>query len=559
MAAPETAPLASLGLLLSALADSRQGVSRIMAPALSEDETPAPRRPVITRQQLLLPATADWSGFEPAQGALLYRASVAHAAAHLRYSRPAQPVQRLKPLTVAVTSALEDARVELLLVRDFPGTRRWFADCPQAPPNPHGLDFSALIARLDRLLMTPCLGDDNFWVNKARSLFGSVADLTDEAAFRRIAALLANDLGQMRVPFDPHQHLAPAPWRDDHSYLWQHAQTETSATAAAGKGAPPPAWPSLAHDLDARATATPQAVMHRYPEWDERSAIMRTDWCSVIEQARPAPASPAGAVEAPGAEQRWLARQLPSVHARVLRKQREGDDTDLDAAIVALLDHRSGLMPDPRIFTRSPRKPSPASILVLLDLSQSANDAASGAAPGNGGAGPSVLELEKRAAVLLAQAVGPEGLHRLAIHGFCSNTRAEVRYQRLLDFGERPDRAALARVRSATAQYSTRMGAALRHATGHLLQERGAQRLLLLVTDGAPSDIDVFDPAYLVHDARAAVEVARAAGIQVSCAGLGRNAEADLRTIFGTMGYCTVANPFTLPRQLAKLCARYIA
>ena len=557
-ATADTAPLASLGLLLSALADSRQGVSR-MTLALPEHETPVPRRPELTPQQLLLPANADWSGMQHMQQALLYRASVAHAAAHLRYSRPAQPVQGLKPMAVAVISALEDARVEQLLVRDFPGTQRWFADCPQAQDNPHGLDFSALIARLDRLLMTPCLGDDNFWVNKARSLFGSVADLSDEASFRQIAALLANDLGQMRVPFDPRHYLVPAPWRDDHSYLWQHAETATAAMAAAGQDTPPPARPSLAHGLDTEAATVPHIVLHRYPEWDERRAIMRTDWCTVIEQACPVPASRAGVAEAPGAEQRWLARQLPSVHARVLRKQREGDDTDLDAAIAALLDHRSRLPPDPRIFTRSPRKPRAVNILVLLDLSQSANDAASGAAPMDGRASPSVLELGKRAAVLLARAVGPQGLHRLAIHGFCSNTRAEVHYQRLLDFVERPGRAALARVQSATARYSTRMGAALRHATGHLLRERGAQRLLLLVTDGAPSDIDVFDPAHLVHDARAAVEVARAAGIQVGCASLGRNADADLRTIFGARGYCTVADPLALPRQLARLCVRHIA
>ena len=65
--------------------------------------------------------------------------------------------------------------------------------------------------------MDPALADDNHWVNKARDLFEAQPDLDDAAAFRRLASVLANDLGQMRVRFNPQQHAVPVPYRDDNS------------------------------------------------------------------------------------------------------------------------------------------------------------------------------------------------------------------------------------------------------------------------------------------------------------------------------------------------------
>ena len=66
----------------------------------------------------------------------LCRAAVAHAAAHRLYSRAAQPTGALKPLALAVVSAIEDARVERLLCAAFPGARRWFRPSCRRRPIP---------------------------------------------------------------------------------------------------------------------------------------------------------------------------------------------------------------------------------------------------------------------------------------------------------------------------------------------------------------------------------------------------------------------------------------
>ena len=111
-----------------------------------------------------------------------------------------------------------------------------------------------------------------------------------------------------------------------------------------------------------------------------------------------------------------------------------------------LVDRRLDLAPDARLFMRPGRQPCRCATLVLLDLSESANDLA---APG----GPTVLDLEKRAALLLAGSLAGSG-DGVAVHGFSSDTRAAVDYVRLLDFGESPLPAA-GRVEAARARHST--------------------------------------------------------------------------------------------------------
>lgn len=513
-------------------------------------------RAVLAGRRLLLPESAIAPG--------LRRAMVAHAVAHLHHSRPARPAHALRPMGISVVSAIEDARVERLLCRDFPGLHGWFAAALPPAPDPLDLDFAALVARMDRLLLLPSAQDDNHWVNKARRLFEETAagpGLEDYDAFRAIASILANDLGQMRVRFEPRDYVVPAPWRDDNSYLWEFAATDTApdeaiALEAGARRSPPP--PSDAPDA---GSAPPPDVAgdielgrYTYPEWDRKLERLRPDWCTVIEKL-PAwqgllPAAERAAAGkdriAPLALQR--ARHLDRTHR--LRRQWEGDDIDLNAAIEVLVDRRLRLKPDARLFMRPGKGPRPSSVLVLLDLSASAND------PGPHAA--SLLDIEKQAALMLA-ASSAHGVGRLAIHGFSSNTRAEVYYYRLLESGRPLDAPTRAMIGALRGRYSTRMGAALRHATSLMRAEPPGQHAVLLVTDGAPSDIDVHDARYLIEDARQAVAEAREAGVRAACIAVDGAADAYVRRIFGWRDYCIADDARSLPVRLARMSARLAA
>ena len=170
----------------------------------------------------------------------------------------------------------------------------------------------------------------------------------------------------------------------------------------------------------------------------------------------------------------------------------------------------------------------------------------------------SLLDLEKRAASLVAQSIDAD-YDRLAIDGFCSDGREQVYYTRIKDFDEpfsAPQEQALNRQQGAL---STRMGAALRHAGWRLDTETTEKKILLLVTDGEPSDIDVTDKNYLIEDARAAVHALAIKGITVFCLTLDPRADPYVKIIFGAQNYLIVDKAVTLPAQLSQALIRLAA
>lgn len=540
--------LPSLGFLLEALAKRRMHIQ----PQRFDSLIAAPQRPILTPTHLVLPS--DTTLLDTSDPVQLFRASVAHASAHLLYSPAAMPVKTLKPMSVAVVSAIEDARAEQMLIRDCPGIRAWFAVPLRKALQPDGLSFQALISRLNYALVDPDYCDDNYWVNKARTLFESRADalgLGDYAAFRDIASILANDLGQMRVRFHPQQYVVPAPYRDDNTFLWtypdaepperiQDLQTELDITAAPR--------PRKDRNTEAQQSEQPEIRRVQYPEWDYRLGLLRTSWCTVIERRSQMRKS-----TSPSANQRALPPfKLPTLFTLTrntrLRRQAEGQDLDLDAAIEHAIDRRRGRAPDHRVFTQPGGTARTISLLLLLDLSASSGDDI-------GAPGQSILDLEKDAALMLARAALAAG-HRIAVHGFASNTRDSVNYYRLLDFGMPLDDACEAAIRDAIPRYSTRMGAALRHATALMSKEAVDQRAIVMISDGAPSDIDVFDAQYLVHDAQVAVADAQRANIVTAGIAIDAGSADYMRRIVGRANCRMVCDPQALSLHLAALYAR---
>lgn len=523
----DAAPAAGLTLLLSALAGRRGRVQ--WAPPPDASETPRPARAVIDDGHVLLPGS-----LAPA----LHAAAIAHAAAHWLFSIPHRPAAGLTPISRIVIGSIEDARAEHLLAERLPGVARWF-QAALAQHRPEGLGFADLLARMSRVLWLPDAMDLNPWVQKAREKVQQVVAAHgwhDAAALRQVAAVLANDLGQMRVRLDPATYVEPTPYRDDNSWLWQHAATSSEAQAldASGPaGRPPP--------RDAPSVPMHQRVWH-YPEWDHRTHHLRADWCTVMEQL---PAH-ARAATAPQRSMRTHAPlHLPQARsARVrLRRQAAGDVLDIEACVRFVSDRQQGAVHEPRVFQRQLRRSVSTAVLVLMDLSASTGDALPG--------GATMLALEQAAALLLARATA-QPRRRLAVHGFSSDMRHAVRYLRLLDFGDEPAQAE-SRLQGIAPQHSTRLGAALRHAAALLAAQPAEQRLLLVLTDGAPSDIDVADARYLVEDARHAALAARRRGIETACLATDPAAEDALVRMFGRRFTRIAQNPRQLPAQLLAL------
>jgi len=167
----------------------------------------------------------------------------------------------------------------------------------------------------------------------------------------------------------------------------------------------------------------------------------------------------------------------------------------------------------------------------------------------------SVLDLSREATVLLADAMSQIG-DPFAIHGFSSNGRHEVEYFRLKDFDRPYDDGAKERLAGMRGQLSTRMGAALRHAGQFLRLRRSARKLVLLVTDGEPSDIDVRDPLYLRADTKKAVQSLARLGIHTFCMTLDPKADDYVKQVFGERNYMVVDHIDRLPEKLPLLYMR---
>lgn len=524
-----------------------------------------PRRTSFTGAGIRLPAT--FRGVAEGERASLYRAAVAHAMAHLRYGMERLPVGGLKPLQVALVSLIEDARVEQLAIQDLPGLRRLWQSYHAARADGAGT-APALMARLSRALIDADYEDDNAWVTKGRHLFHAAAEAWHEPAVsRRIGNLLGNDLGQMRVQFNARTYVVEPLYRDDNRGLWdfgehdptepdedalpQPARLETGRTSLPqSHGACEPTGPGHAAEARIAEIGVPIA---RYPEWDHRIGAERPDWTTLVDYA-PRLGDAEAIVALPAARRALLERITALIRsARIsratrLRRQAEGEDIDMEAALTAAIDLRIGLAPDPRVYTRFERRKRDLSALLLLDSSYSINDPVPGI-------GCRVLDMEVEAAALLAHALQSVN-DRFALRAFCSNRRGDVRYYRIKDFAAGYDDPARRRLAGLTGEFSTRMGAALRHAGAELRACATYRRLLLIITDGEPSDIDVADRRYLVEDARRAVFGLARDGIDVFCIGLGDKGATDLRRIYGARNVLHVDRPERLPEQLARLYAR---
>lgn len=535
------------------------------------------RRVIITDGEIHMPAALDV--FPGHDGVAAYRAAAAHAAAHLAYSTARFPVGELRPVQIALVSLIEDARVEQLAMRELPGLLRLWLPYHVAMPSVAKSAVS-LMARLARTLLDPAYEDDNAWVQKGRALFEArQAALGDSAMSREIGMLLGNDLGQMRVQFNFQTYVVEPLYRDDNSFLWEtsagRSPSEDPDSAAQAVHLTPSADGEPVdlevesdsgsdgeqpHEEDSSDAADEQSggevdvsLAYRYDEWDYAIALERPAWCTLLER-RARTGDPRLIDEVLLRNQETVNRLTNLIKAAQIqrplrqRRQLEGDKLDLDASVAAMVDVRSGRTPDPRVHERRGRSSRDLAVLVLLDLSQSTNDYVPSA-------GTTVLNLAREATALLSDAMEKIG-DSFAIHGFDSNGRHEIEYYRFKDFDEPYGEQARARLAGMTGQLSTRMGTALRHAGFFLRHRRAARKLVLLITDGEPHDIDVHDRKYLVFDAKHAVEEQTHYGIATYCISLDSRADEYVRRIFGVRNYLVLDHLRRLPEKLPALYVR---
>ena len=305
-------------------------------------------------------------------------------------------------------------------------------------------------------------------------------------------------------------------------------------------------------DLDlpsAAADDRPLGPGQRLPEWDWRARRLIDGHCAVqtLVATTAGPYTPPPALRAVA---RRVRRRMELLRAapRRLHGQRDGDQVDLDAWV----RHRSDAatqepaLDTPPVWCRHERVERSLATLLLADLSLSTDAYATPQAR--------VIDLIREALFVFGEALAASG-DPFEMLGFSSVRRQHVRMQHLKGFDEPWSHAARDRVGAIKPGYYTRMGAAIRHATLRLAARPERQRLLLILTDGKPNDLDVYEGRYGLEDTRHAVQAARAAGLTPFAVTIDEHAHDYLPLLFGRQGYALVHRPQDLVQRLAGLYA----
>ncbi len=552
-----------------------------LRPTSGDFETRTGYQPFIEQHVIHLPDAVDdhLTAAHKIDGLEVYRAQVAHCAAHLAYSRPFAGADGWDALQKAAIEAIEDVRVERLAIRRFPGLAALWNSL--ATDEGAGDDVSGCLVRVQCALRDASYRDADplmVWVRDAWEAKQKAIEDPDTA--RDIGLALAE---RLRALSGASARLtAPStPYCDDNRHLWVSPQAEHLVmprppgqvrkyvnimemvnaidVETAGDDAEE-IWvlPTELYDDDGttyneREGKAPVSSPVHYHEWDYLTQLERPHWVTLVEK-RPKMGDPAR-IDAVLEAHKPLVRRLkfliealqPQGVVRI-RKQEDGDDIDLNAAVAATIDMRMKMTPDWRIGIRVQRKLRDLSVMLLLDLSESTND------PVRGTRQSSVLDLSREAAALLADAMAKIG-DPFAIHGFDSNGRHDVEYYRFKDFDQPYDDAAKGHLAGMTGQLSTRMGAAMRHAGALLARRPSHKKLLLVLTDGEPADNDERDPQYLRYDAKKAVEEIARQGIHTYCLSLDPHADQYVARIFGQQNYLVLDHVARLPEKLPFLYA----
>lgn len=296
----------------------------------------------------------------------------------------------------------------------------------------------------------------------------------------------------------------------------------------------------------------PEAVDHSlltakltYPEWDYRKASYLQDHCSVLA----APVQDRDEAVELDDEARSLVRKVRRQFEilrpgrEMMRAQLDGNDLDLDAVVRSRCDFAAGGQGSERVHLMSRPQANDLAVTILVDVSLSTDAWVDNRR---------VLDVEKEALLVLANGIAACG-DRCSILTFTSRRRAWVRVETVKDFDEPFSKTVEHRIAALKPGFYTRMGAAMRHATAKLSEQHNRKKLLLLLTDGKPNDVDHYEGRFALEDTRRAVSEARTTGINVFAVTVDREANAYLPALFGHGGYSLIAKLSKLPAALPAI------
>jgi nitric oxide reductase NorD protein len=287
----------------------------------------------------------------------------------------------------------------------------------------------------------------------------------------------------------------------------------------------------------------------RYPEWHYKKQRLIPDLCRVYplntdqndEQTLPIHLVKTASL---------LRRQFSSIRSQRhwRRNQEEGDELDLESYINFFGQKDTlGSKSSVNLYQKLMAQNRDLASLVLADLSLSTQAGINDEIQ--------VIDVIKDSLYLFAECL-EETHDQFALYGFNSQKRERVDFLKIKAFNEKYSPLIRGNIHQIRPGYYTRMGAAIRHASQILQKQKQQKKVLLLLSDGKPNDLDQYDGRYGLEDTRQAIKEAKQLGLITFCITIDQQAEAYLPYIFGRNGYASIKNIEELPKELPELYAQ---
>jgi len=306
-------------------------------------------------------------------------------------------------------------------------------------------------------------------------------------------------------------------------------------------------------------------VAFNYDEWDRELIDHRLGWCRVIEKR--VKHGDGMFVEQTRERHKGVISSIrhqfqlmkPEDLLRVTNEL-DGEEYDLNAVVDHVIDRRAakvgGGHQSERLYMKRLRRQRDVTVSFLLDQSSStARTIGRHPLQPYTRPGRRIIEIEKEGLVLMSEALEAVG-DSYSINGFTSEGRRNVKFYVVKDFDEKYSDEVKQRIGGITFQNNTRLGAAIRHATARLARQEARTRLLIVLSDGRPYDHDYGDARYARDDTREALRQAKNQGITPFCITIDRESEAELKDLYGDIGYTIIDDVLSLPERLPGIYRR---
>ncbi|MFW5987384.1 MAG: nitric oxide reductase activation protein NorD, partial [Methanohalophilus sp.] len=293
-----------------------------------------------------------------------------------------------------------------------------------------------------------------------------------------------------------------------------------------------------------------------YDEWDSRLRDYKSGWSTVYEVC---PAGRSSDFYREALQNyiheisliKRIFRMMKPVSFRKLRRQSEGDDIDFDAVVEAFTDRKCGINPTEYLYIRRDKRERDVATLFLVDISASTRKKLDNS--------KTILDVEKEALVLMTEALESIG-DKYAIYAFSGDTRNDVEYYTIKDFGEAFSENVECKIDALEPADNTRLGPVIRHSITKLKEIDAKIKLLVLLSDGEPYDFGVADGKYegevAIEDTKMAIQEGKALGMHFFCITVDSKASDYMHSIFSDVGYTIIDNATTLPEKLPMLYNR---